>query len=133
MIVVDTNLIVYLLIKSEFTRDAESVYKKDPLWAAPRFWQSEFRNVLVGHLRGDLLELEQSLTIMAQAEQMMKGREFAVMSSRIIRLAADSGCSAYDCEFVALAIDLGIPLVTSDGALLAKFKPVAVSMRTFCS
>jgi len=39
----------------------------------------------------------------------------------------------YDCEFVALAQDLGVPLVTSDQALIAKFKPAVVSMRTFSS
>ena len=37
------------------------------------------------------------------------------------------------CEFVALAQDLGVPLVTSDSALIAKFKPTVVSMRVFCS
>lgn len=133
MIVADTNLIVYFLMKSEFTRDAEAVYKKDPRWAAPRFWQSEFRNVLVGHLRRGLLELEQSLAVMGQAERMMKGREFNVQSTHVLRLAAESGCSAYDCEFAALALELGIPLVTSDGALLANFKSVAISMRSFGS
>ena len=131
MIVADTNLIVYLFIKSQFTRDAEAVYKKDSRWAAPRFWQSEFRNVLAGHLRRGLLELEQSLTIMEQAERLMIGQEFDVMSSRVLRLAATSGCSAYDCEFAALALDLGVPLVTSDGALLANFKSIAVSMEAF--
>lgn len=37
------------------------------------------------------------------------------------------------CEFVALAHDLGVPLVASDGTLIAKFKPTVVSMRAFCS
>jgi predicted nucleic acid-binding protein len=36
-------------------------------------------------------------------------------------------------EFVALAQELGVPLVTSDSALVAKFKPTVVSMRAFCS
>ncbi|HEV2349521.1 MAG TPA: type II toxin-antitoxin system VapC family toxin [Terriglobia bacterium] len=133
MIVADTNLIVYFLIRSEFTREAEAVYKKDPRWAAPRFWQSEFRNVLAGHLRRGHLELEQCLALMGQAERLMKGREFDVQSTSVLRLAAESGCSAYDCEFAALALELGIPLITSDVALLANFKSVAVSMRSFAS
>ena len=37
------------------------------------------------------------------------------------------------CEFVALAHDLGVPLVTSDSARIAKFKPTVVSVRAFCS
>ncbi len=70
---------------------------------------------------------------MGQAEQLMSGREHQTASSRILRLAADSGCSAYDCEFVALAQDLGLPLVTSDTRLILKFKRTAISMRAFCS
>jgi predicted nucleic acid-binding protein len=45
-------------------------------------------------------------------------------------IVADTNLS---CEFVALAQDLGVHLVTSDHALIAKFKPTAVSMRAFCS
>ena len=70
---------------------------------------------------------------MEDAELLMGGKDLDMPSSRILRLAADSGCAAYDCEFVALALDLGVPLVTSDRALIEKFKPAAVSMKTFCS
>ena len=52
---------------------------------------------------------------------------------RVLALATESGCGAYDCEFVAVAQDLGLPLVTADVELLAKFKPTAVSMRAFCA
>jgi predicted nucleic acid-binding protein len=34
---------------------------------------------------------------------------------------------------VALAQNLGVPLVTSDRELIAKFKPTVVSMVAFCS
>lgn len=46
-------------------------------------------------------------------------------------LAASSACSAYDCEFVALAKDLDIPLVTADKQILTQFPDVAVSLATF--
>ena len=71
--------------------------------------------------------------MMEHAEQLMGGKDRDSASYRILRLAADSGCSAYDCEFVALAQDLGVPLVTADRALIEKFKPTVVSMKTFCS
>lgn len=133
MIVADTNLIAYFLIRSEFTPDARAVYQKDPEWIAPVLWRSELRNVLIQSLRHQLLSLDEILSIMNRAEGLMKDNGYQMDSSRVLRLAADSGCVAYDCEFVALALDLGVPLVTTDRALLEKFKPTAVSMKTFCA
>jgi predicted nucleic acid-binding protein len=133
LIVADTNLIAYFLIKSGFTPDARGVYQKDPDWIAPVLWRSEFRNVLIQSLRHRLLSLDEILIIMDRAEGLMAGHGYGVDSSRVLRLAADSGCAAYDCEFVALAQDLGVPMVTSDRALIEKFKPTVVSMKAFCS
>jgi predicted nucleic acid-binding protein len=133
LIVADTNLIAYFLIEGGFTPEARAVYQKDPEWVAPPLWRSEFRNVLILSLRHALLTFDDILSLMDRADRLMKGQGYQMDSSRILRLAADSGCSAYDCEFVALAQDLGVPLVTSDHALIAKFKPTVVSMGTFCS
>jgi len=69
---------------------------------------------------------------MDRAERLMKGQGYQMDSSRILRLAADSGCSAYDCEFVALAQVLGVTMVTADRALIEKFRPDVVSMKAFC-
>lgn len=131
MIVVDTNVIVYLQIEGELTREAERVYLRDPAWAAPFLWRSEFRNVLALIIRRGGLSLDQAFDVMQSAELLMEGQEFEVPSERVLRLAAQSGCSSYDCEFVALAQDLGVPLVTSDSQLLSKFRSTAVSIRSF--
>jgi predicted nucleic acid-binding protein len=133
LIVADTNLIAYFLINSGFTPDASAVYQKDPDWIAPLLWRSELRNVLIQSLRQALLSLDEIISIMNRAEGLMKDSGYQMDSSRVLRLAADSGCTAYDCEFVALALDLGIPLVTSDRALIEKFKHNVVSMKSFCS
>lgn len=132
MIVADTNLIAYLLIDGPFTKEAGAVFEKDRDWTAPSLWRSEFRNVLIMSLRRGLMNFADALEVMEDAELLMGGRDRDSASLRILRLAADSGCAAYDCEFVALALDLGVPLVTSDRALIEKFKTTAVSMKTFC-
>ncbi len=133
MIVADTNLIAYLLIDGPFTNEARAVYEKDQDWVAPSSWRSEFRNVLVLSLRRGIASFTRTLEVMEDAELLMAGKDRDSSSAQILRLAADSGCAAYDCEFVVLAQELGLPLVTSDRALITKFAPAAVSMQTFCS
>ena len=133
MIVADTNLIAYLLILGQYTNEAESVYIKDPQWVAPLLWRSEFRNILALYVRRGLMDLNDAYGTMEQAERLMRGQEFEIVSARVLRLAATSGCSAYDCEFVALAQGLGVTMVTSDRILVARFKPTVSSMREFCS
>lgn len=46
MIVVDTNVIAYLMINGEFTDRAKKVFMKDPEWVAPVLWKYEFLNIL---------------------------------------------------------------------------------------
>jgi len=58
------------------------------------------------------------------AEELMKENEFQVQSKDVIELAAESGCSAYDCEYVALARDSGVKLVTTDKELLKAFPDI---------
>lgn len=65
---------------------------------------------------------------MAAAEEEMAGREAPVESEAVLRLAARSDLTVYDCEFVALAQELGVPLVTADRRVLATFPKVARSL-----
>ena len=46
MIVVDTNIISYFYLTSEFSELAAELYQKNPNWIAPLLWRSEFENVL---------------------------------------------------------------------------------------
>ena len=131
MIVVDTNIIAYLYLESGRSMQSEQALKKDPQWAAPLLWRSELRNVLALYLRKDILALEDIQRIMREAALLMKGREYEVASLQVLKLVASSSCSAYDCEFVALAKDLGIPLVTVDKKILREFPKVAVSLDQF--
>ncbi|MET0516631.1 MAG: hypothetical protein ABW047_15040 [Nitrospiraceae bacterium] len=61
------------------------------------------------------------------------GRQNVAKSSRVMTFAAESGCSAYDCEFVATAHDLGVPLMTVDRQLLKAFPRVAVHPAAFAA
>jgi predicted nucleic acid-binding protein len=131
MIVVDTNLLVYLYIRGQRTAEAEAVLTRDPVWAAPILWRSEFRSTLIGLLRKRAISLDDALQIVTEAERGMAGREYAVVSQRVLGLAARSGCSTYDCEFVSLAEDLRVPLVTADRQVLRVFPSTAVAPEIF--
>jgi predicted nucleic acid-binding protein len=131
VIVVDTNVLVYLLLPGERTEQAERVFHRDPVWAAPRLWQSEFRNMLAVYIRRGVLALDQALQLMDTAESLMRGREYEVSSVHVLSLVAGTRCSAYDGEFVALAQDLGLSLVTSEARLLTEFPATAIAMDLF--
>lgn len=128
MIVVDTNILAYLYLPGEQTAKAEKLLAREPEWVAPVLWRSEFRNVLAGYLRRELLTLDQARALQAEADSLMAGGEHDVDSDAVLRLASESGCSAYDCEFAALAQRLGIKLVTADAKLLKAFPKDAVSL-----
>lgn len=131
MIVVDTNIIVYLFLPSEYSVLAEKVVTKDPNWAAPFLWRSEFCNVLLYFIRKKGLPLAKAVQIMEQAQKHMDGNEYETIPLRVLQFAAESSCSAYDCEFVALAYDLGVPLVTVDKQILAQFPQIAISLEKY--
>lgn len=133
MIVADTNLLVYLYLRGTRTPQAEAVLARDPTWAAPLLWRSEFRNTLARFVRRRALTLEEALRITGEAEQLMAGHEYAVVSHQVLELAARSRCSAYDCEFVALAHDLRVALVTGDRRVLRAFPSTAVAIDRFAA
>ncbi len=131
MIVVDTNVIGYLYLASDHSTQAEQAFSRDPLWTAPLLWRSELRNVLALYVRKRRLSLADAQQVMEEASRLMRGREYETVSHQILALASTSACSAYDCEFVALAKDLDIPLVTVDRQVLSEFPDVAVSLAEF--
>jgi predicted nucleic acid-binding protein len=131
VIVADTNLIAYFFIKGDFTDHAQAVFDKDPAWIAPLLWRSEFRNVLALYIRKGFLNLIEALDLIQEAEFLMNGMEYLVSSLNILSLVKESQCSAYDCEFMVLAQQLDLNLVTSDSLLLKKFPGIAVPISEF--
>jgi predicted nucleic acid-binding protein len=131
MIVVDTNIIGYLYLSSEHSVKAEAALLRDPEWCAPLLWRSELRNVLALYLRKKLLSLPEAQQIMDEATHLMQGHEYNIVSHQVLRLAAESTCSAHDCEFVALAKDLDVGLVTTDKQILTQFQGIALSLEPF--
>lgn len=86
MIVVDTNVLAYLYLPCEHSAAAEALLARDPEWAAPVLWRSEFRNILAGYLRRGDLTFEQAQRLQSEAEELLSGSEFEVDSPSVFAL-----------------------------------------------
>jgi len=133
MIITDTNIISYLLLPTSYSDSVDELYKTDSDWAAPILWKSEFRNILALYLRKNIIAFEKAIQLQDTAESLMVQNEFDVSSLQTLSLVNESNCSAYDCEFVALANHFNTQLVTQDKKLLRKFPSIAISVSDFLS
>lgn len=120
MVVVDTNVLAALLLPTRHSSTVSALHATDPEWAAPPLWRSELRSVLVQQIRAGRTDRERALeTLLLAAEVVV--HELEPLSEEVLDLADASGCSAYDCEFVAVARALGARLLTFDRAVLRAF------------
>ena len=131
MIVADNTLISYFTIEGEFTEEAVRVRKKEPAWAAPLLWRSEFANVLWMYVRQEEFGLNLALEHLETAEELIGERTYQVASPEVLRLAVESGCSAYDCRYVMLARNLDVKEVTHDQEVLDAFPETAIHPADF--
>lgn len=128
MIVIDSNVLAYLYLPGEYSTAAEALLEQDSDWAAPILWRSEFRNILAGYMRRKAITFEQANSLQREAESLLEGAEFELESHAVLELVRDSDCSAYDCEFIALAMKLDTKLVTMDKKLLRAFPKRAIAL-----
>ena len=131
MIIVDTNIIAGLYIENPHVDEVEALLVAAPNWFAPELWRSEFRNVLIQYVRHSRIALLDALQIIDYAEELIGLVEVYPPSGQILRLAHTSGCSAYDCEYVALARALGTVLITFDRKLRTAFPTIAMTPSAF--
>ena len=131
MIVADTNIITYFLLPSSYSDDLDALYKTEPDWAVSTLWRSEFRNVLALYLRKEIITLKQAVRLVENADSVVAHNEFMVSSAEVLTLIDQSSCSAYDCEFIALAHTLETQLVTQDKKVLREFPKTAMSISDF--
>ncbi len=127
MIVVDSNIIAYLMIPSDRTKEIEKLLLKDSEWIAPLLWRSEFRNILTLYMKQSQMSLILAEQTIARAENLLSEREYGVLSSDVLALTYEKSLSAYDAEYVVLAINFGVPLITVDKKLLKEASEYAVS------
>ena len=133
MILVDTNIICLRWLPAAETDRADALLKRDPHWASTMLWRWEFRNALAGYVRRGSLTTATATAICEKAESAMARSEFSARERDVFDLVGRSSCTAYDCEFVAVAREQGVPLITADRQILREFPHLAVSLEDFLS
>lgn len=116
MVVVDTNVLAYLLIEGDRTPLARALYSRDPEWRSEAFLLVEFSNLLATYVRADALDSKAAQSLLAKAEQTLAGT-LALPHAPALSLAIELGVSAYDARFLAVARRLDRKLVTEDAKL----------------
>jgi len=133
VIVADANLLIHLSVEGDSTPLAEAVLDRDSVWAVPMLWRSEVRSGLAKYFHAGLMGFESIMVSWHMAEEAVGGREYAVDARKVLELATQSKCGAYDCEYVVLARDLNVELVTTDKQVLKAFPKIAVSLENFAN
>jgi predicted nucleic acid-binding protein len=131
VIVVDTNVIAYCWLNFKVTDVAQLVRRQDAEWRVPPLWRSEMRNLLAGFIRRKELGLADAQRAMALMEGDLGRYEQVADSADVLDLVGKTKLTAYDCEFVALAMYLDVPLITEDRDILKAMPAVARSMADF--
>jgi len=120
MIVVDTNVLAYFMIRGEYSEAVDRLYAEDSEWIAPRLWLDEFLNVLATTERTEKLSSAEADAILSDAVELMTDSSYDVPAYQILSTARRTGCSAYDSQYLALAQDLGLQLYTFDKRLIER-------------
>ena len=131
MIVADANLIAYFAIEGERTPASRRVFAKDRVWIAPELWRAEMLSILAGRIRRKEDTLEGTEQDYLYAESLMRSNTYPVDFRRVLAVVAQTGCSGYDSQYIALAEERRVKLVTTDGGILENAKHVAVSPEQF--
>jgi predicted nucleic acid-binding protein len=118
MVVVDTNVLAYLLIEGDRTAQARALWARDSDWRSDAFILIEFSNILATYQRAGSLAAAQAEALMEAAAARVAGLlQFPHLQA--LRIAQQFKVSAYDARFVGAARSLRARLVTEDNKLRA--------------
>lgn len=131
MIVVDANVIVYLVIDGPLTAAAQHLAIRDPEWVTCPLWRYELCSAAVTMVRAGVLDEDKAKDAMRAAAQLMEGRERLPLQGEVLDAAIQYDISAYDAQYIALARPNHVKCITSDKPLLRKTTGITVALSAF--
>ena len=119
MLIVDTNVVAYLLIEGDHTAAARLLHRRDDDWRSEAFIMIEFTNVLTASIAARRMNLVLAQRFLANATSLLHGKLALIPHDSVLSLAVQYRVTAYDARFLALAQQLDCRLVTEDAKLRA--------------
>jgi len=119
VLIIDTNVIAYLLIEGDYTADARLLHRRDDDWRSEAFIMVEFTNVLTASIAARRMDLVLAQKFLADATSILQGKLASIPHDSMLSLAVQYRVTAYDARFLALADKLRSRLVTEDARLRA--------------
>lgn len=117
MLLVDTNIVAYLLIEGIHTAAARQLRLRDDDWRSEAFLLIEFTNVLASSIASKRMTFPMAEVFLQGASALFEGRLEQMPHASVLATALQYRVSAYDARFLALAEQLGSRLVTEDARL----------------
>jgi predicted nucleic acid-binding protein len=130
MIVADASLLGRLVINGPDTSLAQAVLLQDGDWIAPGLLKSELRNVLLKYIRAKQVDLAKAEQILDVAFDQIASFDDTA-SDLTLATAVELKISTYDAEYVSLAQDQNVPLITFDQKLIRAARGIAISAADF--
>ena len=131
MIVIDANILIYALIECDNSRLIPQVREKDADWRTTGLCLHETLNVLATYQRRGVLTLEQCRELLGNASRFISVAQCDVDMEASLVAAAKYGITGYDAQYVALAQNFSVPLITEDRKLRQAVPGVGISMQEF--
>ena len=130
-VVVDTNVVAYLLLGTEgFVDEARACFRAVSNPIAPAHWEAELTNVLWMAVRSGILPPEEGPVRLSLARRLgVESVTTATLCQGALLRSVTSGIAVYDTLFVELAVRTGCPLLTFDKAVIKAFPDIAIRPR----
>jgi predicted nucleic acid-binding protein len=116
VVLVDTNILAYLMIEGDRTVAAQKLFERDSDWCSEAVTMVEFSNILATYIRTKALTQAQGVRLLTEAQTLMPTLH-NIANMRALETAAEYEISAYDARFISLAKHLKQKLVTEDTKL----------------
>jgi predicted nucleic acid-binding protein len=116
VVLVDTNILAYLMIEGDRTAAAQKLFERDSDWCSEAFVMVEFSNVIATYVGVGALTQAQGTKLLAEAQTHLPTLN-NVVNTQALETAMQFGISAYDARFISLAKQLKQKLITEDAKL----------------
>jgi predicted nucleic acid-binding protein len=119
MLLVDTNIIAPLYVRSARSPAVAELFAHDPVWRTEPLALIELSNVLITYERARYITAVTARDCLKRAAAFLQPHLFRVSHQAALDAALRYGTTAYDARFLALAQELRMRLVTEDARLRA--------------